>query len=91
MSSVIAKFMESVEPGRVTDKGQCNDDDGMLDFRVVDSVRILDAKSLWHPHKPATTNGGSSKHESYYHATNKAYQDLMDVAARDGENRGVAT
>ncbi|OSL76883.1 bacteriophage ST64T antitermination protein gp23, partial [Escherichia coli TA054] len=38
MSSVIAKFMESVEPGRVMTRPMCNDDDGMLISQVVDSV-----------------------------------------------------
>ncbi|WP_313761143.1 antiterminator Q family protein, partial [Escherichia coli] len=35
MSSVIAKFMESVEPGRVMTRPMCNDDDGMLISQVV--------------------------------------------------------
>ena len=50
MSSVIAKFMESVEPGRVMTRPMCNDDDGMLISQVVDSVSsTLTEESLWHP------------------------------------------
>ena len=48
MSSVIAKFMESVEPGRVMTRPMCNDDDGMLISQVVDSVMYIDKKP-WHP------------------------------------------
>lgn len=46
MSSVIAKFMESVEPGRVMTRPMCNDDDGMLISQVVDSVMYIDKKPL---------------------------------------------
>lgn len=67
MSSVIAKFMESVEPGRVMTRPMCNDDDGMLISQVVDSVMYIDKKAFgillsYYAH-------GSSKHAiaSYYH------------------------
>lgn len=46
MSSVIAKFMESVEPGRVMTRPMCNDDDGMLISQVVDSVMYIDKKAF---------------------------------------------
>nr|WP_202385326.1 antiterminator Q family protein [Escherichia coli] len=71
MSSVIAKFMESVEPGRVITRPMCNDDDGMLISQVVDSVMYIDKKAFgillsYYAH-------GSSKRAiaSYYHATAK--------------------
>nr|WP_276030729.1 antiterminator Q family protein [Salmonella enterica] len=71
MSSVIAKFMESVEPGRVMTRPMCNDDDGMLISQVVDSVMCIDKKAFgillsYYAH-------GSSKRAiaSYYHATAK--------------------
>ena len=71
MSSVIAKFMESVEPGRVMTRPMCNDDDGMLISQVVDSVMYIDKKAFgillsYYAH-------GSSKRAiaSYYHATAK--------------------
>ena len=67
MSSVIAKFMESVEPGRVMTRPMCNDDDGMLISQVVDSVMYIDKKAFgillsYYAH-------GSSKRAiaSYYH------------------------
>lgn len=67
MSSVIAKFMESVEPGRIMTRPMCNDDDGMLISQVVDSVMYIDKKAFdillsYYAH-------GSSKHAiaSYYH------------------------
>lgn len=67
MSSVIAKFMESVEPGRVMTRPMCNDDDGMLISQVVDSVMKIDKKAFgillsYYAH-------GSSKYSisSYYH------------------------
>ena len=67
MSSVIAKFMESVEPGRVMTRPMCNDDDGMLISQVVDSVMYIDKKAFgillsYYAH-------GSSRHAiaSYYH------------------------
>ena len=46
MSSVIAKFMESVEPGRIMTRPMCNDDDGMLISQVVDSVMCIDKKAF---------------------------------------------
>lgn len=71
MSSVIAQFMESVEPGRVMTRPMCNDDDGMLISQVVDSVMYIDKKAFgillsYYAH-------GSSKRAiaSYYHATAK--------------------
>lgn len=67
MSSVIAKFMESAEPGRVLTRPICNDDDGMLISQVVDSVMQIDKKAFgillsYYAH-------GSSKYaiSSYYH------------------------
>lgn len=67
MSSVIAKFMESAEPGRVLTRPMCNDDDGMLISQVVDSVMFIDKKAFgillsYYAH-------GSSKYSisSYYH------------------------
>lgn len=67
MSSVIAKFMESAEPGRVLTRPMCNDDDGMLISQVVDSVMLIDKKAFgillsYYAH-------GSSKYSisSYYH------------------------
>ncbi|MDI7612002.1 antiterminator Q family protein [Cronobacter sakazakii] len=67
MSSVIAKFMESVEPGRIMTRPMCNDDDGMLISQVVDSVMRIDKKAFgillsYYAH-------GSSKYSisSYYH------------------------
>lgn len=67
MSSVIAKFMESVEPGRVLTRPMCNDDDGILISQVVDSVMFIDKKAFgillsYYAH-------GSSRYSisSYYH------------------------
>ncbi|PTA95639.1 antiterminator [Kluyvera sp. Nf5] len=67
MSSVIAKFMESAEPGRVLTRPMCNDDDGMLISQVVDSVMFIDKKAFgillsYYAH-------GSSRYSisSYYH------------------------
>lgn len=71
MSSVIAQFMERVEPSRVMTRPMCNDDDGMLISQVVDSVMRIDTKAFgillsYYAH-------GSSKRAiaSYYHATAK--------------------
>ncbi|HAT2607115.1 TPA: DUF1133 family protein [Kluyvera intermedia] len=67
MSSVIAKFMESAEPGRILTRPMCNDDDGMLISQVVDSVMLIDKKAFgiilsYYAH-------GSSRYSisSYYH------------------------
>ncbi|AKL13286.1 TPA: DUF1133 family protein [Kluyvera intermedia] len=67
MSSVIAKFMESAEPGRILTRPMCNDDDGMLISQVVDSVLLIDKKAFgiilsYYAH-------GSSRYSisSYYH------------------------
>ncbi len=69
MSSVIAQFMERVEPSRVMTRPMCNDDDGMLISQVVDSVMRIDTKAFgillsYYAH-------GSSKYaiSSYYHKT----------------------
>ncbi|MFP9529114.1 antiterminator Q family protein [Pectobacterium brasiliense] len=66
-SSVIAQFMERVEPSRVMSRPMCNDDDGMLISQVVDSVMRIDTMALgillsYYAH-------GSSKRAiaSYYH------------------------
>ncbi|QQA77047.1 antiterminator Q family protein [Pectobacterium parmentieri] len=66
-SSVIAQFMERVEPSRVMSRPMCNDDDGMLISQVVDSVMVIDTRALgillsYYAH-------GSSKRAiaSYYH------------------------
>lgn len=71
MSSMIAQWMESVEPSRVMTRPMCNDDDGMLISQVVDSVMRIDTKALgilisYYAH-------GSSKRAiaSYYHKTAK--------------------
>lgn len=71
MSSVIAQFMERVEPSRVMTRPMCNDDDGMLISQVVDSVMCIDKKAFgillsYYSH-------GSSKRAiaSYYHKTAK--------------------
>jgi hypothetical protein len=68
-SSVIAQFMERVEPSRVMSRPMCNDDDGMLISQVVDSVMRIDTRALgillsYYAH-------GSSKRAiaSYYHKT----------------------
>ncbi|KHS77008.1 antiterminator [Pectobacterium brasiliense] len=68
-SSVIAQFMERVEPSRVMSRPMCNDDDGMLISQVVDSVMAIDTRALgillsYYAH-------GSSKRAiaSYYHKT----------------------
>lgn len=81
MSSVIAQFMERVEPSRATTRPMCNDDDGMLISQVVDSVMRIDAKAFgillsYYSH-------GSSKRAiaSYYHATAKPRK----MAGRSGE------
>ena len=65
--SVIAQFMERVEPSRVISRPMCNDDDGMLISQVVDSVMRIDTRALgillsYYAH-------GSSKRAiaSYYH------------------------
>ncbi|MEQ9869184.1 antiterminator Q family protein [Pectobacterium odoriferum] len=44
-SSVIAQFMERVEPSRVMSRPMCNDDDGMLISQVVDSVMCIDPEA----------------------------------------------
>ncbi|MFW5410765.1 antiterminator Q family protein [Pectobacterium brasiliense] len=66
-SSMIAKFMERVEPSKVMSRPMCNDDDGMLISQVVDSVMRIDTRALgiilsYYAH-------GSSKRAiaSYYH------------------------
>lgn len=71
MSSVIAQFMERVEPTRVMTRPMCNDDDGMLISQVVDSVMCIDKKALgillsYYSH-------GSTEYAiaSYYHDTAK--------------------
>ena len=71
MSSMIAHFMESVEPSRVITRPMCNDDDGMLISQVVDSVMCIDKKAFgillsYYSH-------GSSKRAiaSYYHKAAK--------------------
>ena len=46
MSSMIAQWMESVEPSRVMSRPMCNDDDGMLISQVVDSVMCIDKKAF---------------------------------------------
>lgn len=46
MSSMIAQWMESVEPSRVMTRPMCNDDDGMLISQVVDSVMYIDKKAF---------------------------------------------
>lgn len=81
MSSVIAQFMERVEPSRVMTRPMCNDDDGMLISQVVDSVMRIDTKAFgillsYYSH-------GSSKRAiaSYYHATAKPRK----MAGRSGE------
>lgn len=45
MTSVIAKYMESVEPSRIMTRPMCNDDDGMLISQVVDSVMCIDPEA----------------------------------------------
>ena len=67
MSSVIAQFMEKVEPTRVMTRPMC--DDGMLISQVVDSVMRIDTKAFgillsYYSH-------GSSRYaiSSYYHKT----------------------
>lgn len=81
MSSVIAQFMERVEPSRVMTRPMCNDDDGMLISQVVDSVMRIDIKALgillsYYSH-------GASKRAiaSYYHATAKPRK----MSGRSGE------
>ncbi|HHT3970592.1 TPA: antiterminator Q family protein [Citrobacter freundii] len=81
MSSMIAQFMERVEPSRVMTRPMCNDDDGMLISQVVDSVMRIDTKAFgillsYYSH-------GSSKRAiaSYYHATAKPRK----MAGRSGE------
>ncbi|HGY1466852.1 TPA: antiterminator Q family protein [Klebsiella aerogenes] len=81
MSSVIAQFMERVEPSRAMTRPMCNDDDGMLISQVVDSVMRIDTKAFgillsYYSH-------GSSKRaiSSYYHATAKPRK----MAGRSGE------
>jgi hypothetical protein len=71
MSSMIAQWMESVEPSRVMTRPMCNDDDGMLISQVVDSVMRIDTKAFgillsYYSH-------GSTEHAiaSYYHKTAK--------------------
>lgn len=71
MGSMIAQWMESVEPSRVMTRPMCNDDDGMLISQVVDSVMRIDTRALgilisYYAH-------GSSKRAiaSYYHRTAK--------------------
>ncbi|QIU92132.1 antiterminator Q family protein [Yokenella regensburgei] len=67
MSSMIAQWMESVEPSGYPTRQMCNDDDGMLISQVVDSVMCIDKKAFgillsYYSH-------GSSKYSisSYYH------------------------
>lgn len=69
MTSMIAQWMESVEPSRVMTRPMCNDDDGMLISQVMDSVMCIDQRAFgillsYYAH-------GSSKRAiaSYYHAT----------------------
>lgn len=71
MSSVIAQYMESVEPARRMTRQMCNDDDGMLISQVVDSVMRIDCVAFgillsYYAH-------GSSKYSisSYYHRVAK--------------------
>ncbi|KMV67641.1 antiterminator [bacteria symbiont BFo1 of Frankliniella occidentalis] len=46
MSSMIAQWMESVEPSGMPSRPMCNDDDGMLISQVVDSVMCIDKKAF---------------------------------------------
>lgn len=46
MSSMIAQWMESVEPCGYPTRPMCNDDDGMLISQVVDSVLKIDPKAF---------------------------------------------
>lgn len=46
MSSMIAQWMESVEPSKYPSRPMCNDDDGMLISQVVDSVLRTDPKAF---------------------------------------------
>lgn len=67
MSSMIAQWMESVEPNKYPSRPVCSDDDGMLISQVIDSVMKIDKKAFgillsYYAH-------GSSKYSisSYYH------------------------
>lgn len=69
MSSMIAQWMESVEPSGIQSRPMCNDDDGMLISQVVDSVMRIDQRAFgillsYYSH-------GASKRAiaSYYHST----------------------
>lgn len=68
-SSMIAQWMESVEPSSMPSRPMCNDDDGKLISQVVDSVMRIDQRAFgillsYYSH-------GASKRAiaSYYHAT----------------------
>ncbi|WP_338511313.1 antiterminator Q family protein [Erwinia aphidicola] len=82
MSSMIAQWMESVEPSGIPSRPMCNDDDGMLISQVVDSVMCIDQRAFgillsYYSH-------GASKRAiaSYYHASAKPRK---FVSGRKGE------
>ena len=82
MTSMIAKFMETVEPSSSPTRPMCSDDDGILISQVVDSVMIIDKRAFgillsYYAH-------GASKRAiaSYYHATARPRK---FVSGRKGE------
>ena len=84
MSSVIAKFMESVEPGRVMTRPMCNDDDGMLIRSSIPSCTLT--------RKPLASSSATTLmvHLSeQLHPTITRLQSharCVGVVVRDGEN-----
>ncbi len=86
MSSVIAQFMESVEPGRVMTRPMCNDDDGMLISQVVDSVMYIDKKAfgILLSYYALMVHPSEQLHPTITRLQSHAR--CVDVVARDGEN-----
>jgi len=69
MTSVIAKYMATVEPQSYPDRPMCNDDDGMLISQVVDSVLRIDTKAMGILLSYYEHNTSKRAIASYYHQT----------------------
>lgn len=71
MSSMIAQWMESVEPSGYPTRPMCNDDDGMLISQVVDSVLKIDPTTLGILMAYYVTNKSKRAIAAYYYRSAK--------------------
>lgn len=69
MSSVIAQFMERVDPPKVMARKMCNDDDGMLISQVVDSIMRIDKRAFGILLSYYANGSTEYAISSYYHLT----------------------